>query len=83
MLILLLTALIFLAAVLTTVVWMLFEMRPARRQKWRDDATRLRKHDETDDKIARQSFEETKYLRRYSELNPQATRRHSFNEEED
>ncbi|GMT14465.1 hypothetical protein PFISCL1PPCAC_5762 [Pristionchus fissidentatus] len=65
-----LSGLIFLAAIIVGVVWLIFEFRPAYRN-------RLRRSDSEQDRIEMRSFEETKYLRRYSELNPLA-RRHSI-----
>ncbi|CAJ0945629.1 unnamed protein product, partial [Mesorhabditis belari] len=75
LILLLLSVLTLVAAVVVIIAWLIFEMRPARRN-------RLRRGDGETDKIARQSFEETKYLRRFSELNPLAARRHSFGEED-
>ncbi|CAI5443370.1 unnamed protein product [Caenorhabditis angaria] len=52
--------------------WMLFEFRPNYRN-------RLRRADtEEQHQIEQRSFEETKYLRRFSELNPLQARRHSI-----
>ncbi|CCF23402.1 transcellular chaperone signaling (x)cross tissue [Caenorhabditis elegans] len=59
-------------AIIVSALWMLFEFRPNYRN-------RLRRQDtEEQHRLEERSFEETKYLRRFSELNPLQARRHSI-----
>ncbi|KAK5967300.1 hypothetical protein GCK32_007019 [Trichostrongylus colubriformis] len=59
------------AALLVGATWLLLEFRPSYRN-------RIRRTDSEQARIEMKSFEETKYLRRYSELNPLQARRHSI-----
>ncbi|CAJ0605369.1 unnamed protein product [Cylicocyclus nassatus] len=69
--ILLFSVLCVLAALLVGAAWLLFEFRPSYRN-------RIRRTDSEQARIEMKSFEETRYLRRFSELNPLQARRHSF-----
>ncbi|CAI4232894.1 unnamed protein product [Auanema sp. JU1783] len=60
--ILLFSVLCVLSALAVGAIWLLFEFRP----KYRN---RLRRTDSEQARIESKSFEETKYLRRFSELN--------------